>query len=81
MDTLTITRQHRTVFVARLLADCFDISTSEARRKLKEGAVKIWENDYDNVKWEHLTGCVADFDGKVISLGKRKFARIVANNG
>jgi hypothetical protein len=37
----------------------------------KDGAVKI-----DGEKWEHLTGCVDDVDGKVMQIGKRKFKRI-----
>lgn len=76
MQTLTISRQHTTVIVPNLLTDCFGISRSEARRKIAEGAVKIWDNDETAVKWFHLTGCVADFDGKVVSLGKRRFVRI-----
>lgn len=72
MPILEIGRRHMTVKMPDLISEVFNVSKSEARRKLKEGAIKI-----DGEKWEHLTGCVADVDGKILQFGKRKFVRIV----
>jgi tyrosyl-tRNA synthetase len=60
----------RTVYFADLVSDAFGMSKSEARRKLNEGAIKI-----DGEKWQHLTGCEADINGRVLQFGKRKFVR------
>ena len=46
-------------------------STSEARRHLKAGAVKI-----DGVKIVDQSACCRVFDGMIIQIGKRKIARI-----
>lgn len=60
-----------TVKMPEVLEQAFGITRSQARRHLKDGAVRI-----DGEKWPHLTGCVADIDGKVIQIGKRQFRRI-----
>ena len=70
MIELQIERRHMTVRVPDLVASAFGVTKSEARRKIAEGGVRV-----DGEKWPHLTGCVADFDGKVLQLGKRRFVR------
>ena len=61
------------VHLPALLAQAFGISTSEARRSLSQGGVKI--------DGEALAGDVLDLpaeavNGRVLQLGKRRFARI-----
>jgi tyrosyl-tRNA synthetase len=61
------------VHLPALLHQAFGISTSEARRNLAQGAVKL-----DRVPVENGTLDVpgAVVDGKVLQLGKRRFARV-----
>ena len=56
-----------------VLAQAFGISTSEARRSLSQGAVKI-----DGVPLADgvLDVKATDLDGKVLQLGKRRFVRV-----
>jgi tyrosyl-tRNA synthetase len=61
------------VHLPALLADAFGISTSEARRALSQGGVKL---DGEPVGSGALDLPVADVDGKVLQLGKRRFARV-----
>ncbi len=56
-----------------LLAAAFAISTSEARRMIAQGGVKI---DGQAVEDGTLDVSGSDLDGKVIQLGKRRFARV-----
>lgn len=72
MESSTLSA-HRltTVHLPVVLEQAFGISRSQARRNLQEGAVKI-----DGEKYEWLTCARMDIDGKVIQIGKRKFARI-----
>lgn len=65
-----------TVRLPEALEQAFGVSRSQARQFLKDGAVKI-----DGIKYEWLTCCVDDIDGKVVQIGKRKFARIHVNLG
>jgi tyrosyl-tRNA synthetase len=63
-----------TVHLPALLAQAFGISTSEARRSLGQGGVKL--------DGEALAGDVLDLpaeavNGRVLQLGKRRFARIL----
>jgi tyrosyl-tRNA synthetase len=63
-----------TVHLPALLAQAFGISTSEARRSLSQGGVKL--------DGEALAGDVLDLpaeavNGRVLQLGKRRFARIL----
>ncbi len=62
-----------TVHLPALLAQAFAISTSEARRGLVQGAVRI---DGEPVAGEALDVPAADVDGRVLQLGKRRFARV-----
>jgi tyrosyl-tRNA synthetase len=61
------------VHLPALLADAFGISTSEARRSLAQGAVKL---DGQPVAGGLLDLPAPDVDGKVLQLGKRRFARV-----
>jgi tyrosyl-tRNA synthetase len=67
------------VHLPALLADAFGISTSEARRNLGQGGVRLDGQVIDNGT---LDLPAAEIDGKVLQLGKRRFARVVvAPNG
>jgi tyrosyl-tRNA synthetase len=60
------------IWLAKLLALAnLTSSTSEARRMLKQGAVKI-----DDVKIDDPDAEVEIVDGMIIKVGKRKFMRI-----
>jgi len=61
------------VHLPALLARAFGVSTSEARRNLLHGGVKI---DGQPVANGSLDVPAADVDGKVLQLGKRRFARV-----
>ena len=61
------------VHLPALLANAFGISTSEARRALAQGGVKL---DGETVGGDSLDMPAADVDGKVLQLGKRRFARV-----
>ncbi len=61
------------VHLPALLARAFGISTSEARRSLAQGGVRV---DGRPVSDGQLDIPAAELDGKVIQLGKRRFARV-----
>ena len=61
------------IHLPALLAQAFGISTSEARRNLAGGGVKL---DGEPVAGAALDVDAADVDGKVLQLGKRRFARV-----
>jgi tyrosyl-tRNA synthetase len=61
------------VHLPALLASAFGISTSEARRSLGQGGVKL---DGEAVANGSLDLPADDVDGKVLQLGKRRFARV-----
>ncbi len=61
------------VHVPALLADAFGISRSEARRALEQGGVKL---DGASLAAEPLDRPVAELDGRVLQVGKRRFARL-----
>ena len=61
------------VHLPALLAAVFGVSTSQARRSLKEGAVRI---DGEVVGPEALDVVREAVDGRVIALGRRRFARV-----
>ncbi len=72
MESVELNRhQLTTVRLPEALEQAFGISRSQARQFLKDGAVKI-----DGEKYTWLTCCVGDIDGKVVQIGKRKFARM-----
>lgn len=61
------------VHLPALLAAAFGVSSSEARRQLKQGGVKL---DGDPLEADPLDRPVAELDGRVLQLGKRRFARL-----
>jgi tyrosyl-tRNA synthetase len=61
------------VHLPALLAGAFGISTSEARRHLAQGAVRI---DGAVVDGGRLDVPADEVDGRVIQVGKRRFARV-----
>jgi tyrosyl-tRNA synthetase len=56
-----------------LMADAFGISSSEARRLLKQGGVKL---DGEALPADSLDVAPAELDGKVLQAGKRRFRRL-----
>ena len=59
------------IVVADLLARCFEVSKSEARRMAEQGAVAI-----DGAKINDATTTVAVRAGMTVKMGKRKWARV-----
>jgi tyrosyl-tRNA synthetase len=62
-----------TVHMPALLAHAFGISTSEARRSLGQGGVRL---DGEPVANGSLDVPAEEIDGRVLQLGKRRFARV-----
>jgi tyrosyl-tRNA synthetase len=58
-----------------LMAGAFEISSSEARRLLAQGGVKL---DGEPLRGAQLDLDAAELDGKVLQLGKRRFRRLRA---
>ncbi len=67
--------RHDTVHLPRLMAEAFGISSSEARRLIQQGGVKL-----DGEPWPaHLFDEEAGkLDGRVLQAGKRRFRRLHA---
>ena len=63
------------VHLPALLAEAFGISSSEARRQLAGGGVKL---DGAPLAAEPLDRPAGELDGRVLQLGKRRFARLRA---
>ena len=61
------------VHLPALLARAFDVSTSQARRNLVQGAVKL---DGRPLPGASLEIDARELDGRVLQLGKRRFARV-----
>ena len=64
------------VHLPALLAQAFGVSTSEARRSLGQGAVRL---DGEPITPGTLDLPAAQLDGRVLQLGKRRFARVRAS--
>jgi tyrosyl-tRNA synthetase len=62
-----------TVHLPALLAQAFGVSTSEARRGLSQGAVRV---DGEPMAGDVLDVAASELDGRVLQLGKRRFARV-----
>ena len=62
------------VHLPRLLAGVFEISSSEARRLIKQGGVKL---DGETVPADTLDLSAEALEGKVLQAGKRRFVRLV----
>ncbi|MGN6169634.1 MAG: tyrosine--tRNA ligase [Solirubrobacteraceae bacterium] len=65
--------EQEAVHLPALLADAFGITTSEARRSLSQGAVRI---EGERVRNGTLDVPVDRVAGRVLQLGKRRFARV-----
>lgn len=63
------------VHLPALIAGVFDISTSEARRLIAQGGVKL---DGEGVASESLDLPVGKLGGRVLQVGKRRFVRLLA---
>jgi tyrosyl-tRNA synthetase len=63
------------VHLPQVMADVFEMSSSEARRLIKQGGVKL---DGEPVPANTLEVKLADLDGKVLQVGKRRFRRLRA---
>ncbi len=62
------------VHLPALLSDAFGVSRSEARRSLEQGGVKL---DGEPLAADPLDRPLDELDGRVLQLGKRRFARLV----
>jgi tyrosyl-tRNA synthetase len=67
-----------TIHLPALISRAWGVSTSEARRALGQGAVRI---DGEPVTAGVLDLPVAELDGRVLQYGKRRFARIRVRGG
>jgi tyrosyl-tRNA synthetase len=63
------------VHLPLLIAGAFDVSSSEGRRLIQQGAVKL---DGEPVPAEPLDLDAATLDGRVLQVGKRRFCRLRA---
>jgi tyrosyl-tRNA synthetase len=63
------------VHLPSLMAGAFEISSSEARRLLKQGGVKL---DGEPLAADSLDLPPGDLDGRVLQVGKRRFRRLRA---
>jgi len=61
------------VHLPALLASAFGVTSSEARRLLKQGGVRL---DGAPLEPEPLDRPASDLEGRVLQLGKRRFARL-----
>jgi tyrosyl-tRNA synthetase len=61
------------VHMPALMAGAFEISSSEARRLIGQGGVKL---DGDPISGENLDLELGDLDGRILQVGKRRFRRL-----
>jgi tyrosyl-tRNA synthetase len=61
-----------------LIAAVFEISTSEARRLIRQGGVRL---DGELLPSDRLDVRTAELGGKVLQVGKRRFARLISAPG
>jgi tyrosyl-tRNA synthetase len=73
IDVVRVQATDGQVHLPALLAQAFGISTSEARRGLAQGAVKL---DSEPVGAGVLDLAAEEVDGRVLQFGKRRFARV-----
>ncbi|MDW5596722.1 tyrosine--tRNA ligase [Conexibacter stalactiti] len=64
------------VHLPALLASAFGVSSSEARRQLRQGGVKL---DGEPLAADPLDRPVSELEGRVLQLGKRRFVRLRGN--
>jgi tyrosyl-tRNA synthetase len=63
-----------TVHLPRLIAGAFGLSSSEGRRLIQQGGVKL---DGDPVPADALDQDASGLEGRILQVGKRRFARLV----
>jgi tyrosyl-tRNA synthetase len=63
------------VHMPQLMGDLFEMSSSEARRLIRQGGVKL---DGEAVPSDRLDFDAAELDGRVLQVGKRRFRRLRA---
>jgi tyrosyl-tRNA synthetase len=73
MPEVVFAARQGVVHLPALLAAAFGVSTSEARRSLGQGAVRL---DGTPVADGALDLPAAELDGRVLQLGRRRFARV-----
>ena len=73
MPTVSWPADQPVVHLPALLESAFGVSRSDARRSLAQGGVKL---DLETIGNGALDLPAADVDGKVLQLGKRRFARV-----
>jgi tyrosyl-tRNA synthetase len=64
------------VHLPALIAGAFEMSTSEARRLLAQGGVKL---DGETIEGDRLDVPLEQVSGRVLQVGKRRFARLVSS--
>jgi tyrosyl-tRNA synthetase len=64
------------VHLPALIAGAFQMSTSEARRLLAQGGVKL---DGETLEGDRLDVPLEQISGRVLQVGKRRFARLVSS--
>jgi tyrosyl-tRNA synthetase len=74
VEGLTTNPKDGEVHLPQLISSVFEVSTSEARRLLQQGGVKL---EGETVAAEPLDVPADRLLGKVIQVGKRRFARLV----
>jgi tyrosyl-tRNA synthetase len=65
----------RELHLPALIADQFDVSSSEARRLIQQGGVRL---DGSALAPDRLDVPVAELEGRILQVGKRRFVRLVA---
>jgi tyrosyl-tRNA synthetase len=73
VPVVDLTKTGASVHLPALLQQAFGVSTSEARRALAQGGVRL---DGEPVANGSLDVPVGEVEGKVLQLGKRRFARV-----
>jgi tyrosyl-tRNA synthetase len=73
IEEITWERGNGTVHLPAVLSRAFDVSTSDARRAIAQGGVRI---DGEPIANGSLDVDVDAIDGKVLQLGKRRFVRV-----
>jgi tyrosyl-tRNA synthetase len=63
------------IHMPQLMGDLFEMSSSEARRLIGQGGVKL---DGETIPADRLDFDPADLDGRILQVGKRRFRRLRA---
>jgi tyrosyl-tRNA synthetase len=78
VPTAEVTADEDPVHLPALIARAWGISTSEARRGLRQGAVRL---DGEPLDPDVLDRPAAELDGRVLQFGRRRFARVRVASG